>query len=127
MKWDEFFDQLTKALKTPETLEDAMEYIQKDPACQVTIEDLAFKQVIINILVAAGIISEKDFNDSVAHFKNLLTKNFAEKLLANVNKIKDRLNSSIDNLDNIDFADEDTEDNEDWDGELPPGKKFYDA
>ena len=124
MKWEELFDQLAEAFKTPETLDDAIEYIKKDPTCQVTIEDLAFKQVVINILVAAGIVSEKDFNDSVSHFKELLNRSFAEKLLNNVNKLKDKLNSSIDNLE---FEDEDIEEDDNWDGKLPPGKKYYDA
>ena len=124
MKLEDLFSQLEEAFKTPETLEDAIEYIKEDPTCQITIEDLAFKQVVINILVAAGIVSEKDFNDSVNHFKELLNRSFAEKLLNNVNKIKDKLNSSIDN---IEFDDKDIEEEDNWDKELPPDKKYYDA
>ena len=60
MKFEDLFDQLADAFKAPETLEDAIEYIKKDPTCQVTIEDLAFKQVVINILVAAGIVEPVD-------------------------------------------------------------------
>lgn len=81
MKWDEIFEALTQGLKVPETIEEALDYIGKDPVCQTTIEDLAFKQVVLNILVAAGIVSEDDFNRSINQFKSMIAQSFAENLL----------------------------------------------
>lgn len=78
-----------EVLKTPETLEETIEYLKKDPVCQTTIEDLAFKQVVLNILIAAGIVSEDDFNRSVSHFKEVLTESFAENILKRVKELKD--------------------------------------
>ena len=77
-----------EALKTPETLEETIEYLKKDPVCQTTIEDLAFKQVVLNILIAAGIVTENDFNASVSHFKEVLTESFAENILKRVQELK---------------------------------------
>jgi len=84
MKWDEIFNTLVESIKLPETIEEAIEYVGNDPTCQITIEDLAFKQVVLNILVAAGLVSEKDFNDSITHFRGMITKTFAENLLAKI-------------------------------------------
>ena len=77
-----------EALKTPETLEETIEYLKKDPVCQTTIEDLAFKQTVVSTLVVAGIVSEDDFNRSVSHFKEILTKSFAENILKRVQELK---------------------------------------
>ena len=57
MKLDEILNELAEAIKLPETKEEAIAYIQKDPSCLAFIEDMAFRQVIINVLVAANIIS----------------------------------------------------------------------
>ena len=81
-------ESLIEALKTPETLEETIEYLKKDPVCQTTIEDLAFKQVVLNILIAAGIVTENDFNASVSHFKEVLTESFAENILKRVQELK---------------------------------------
>jgi len=86
MTIDEILKILTDAIKTPETVEEAIEYIKNDPVCQTTIEDLAFKQVVVNTLVASGIVTEEDFNKSIGYFKGLITKNFAENLLAKLGK-----------------------------------------
>ena len=81
MKLDEILNELTEAIKLPETKEEAIAYIQKEPNCLAFVEDMAFRQVVINILVAANIVSEEDFNDSVAHFKSLFLDKFADELL----------------------------------------------
>ena len=89
MKWEDVIQQLLETLKAPETVEEAINFVQQDPSCQAVIEDMAYKQVVLNILVAAGIVSEKDFNDSVNHFKGILTRGFAEKIMQNLNGIVD--------------------------------------
>lgn len=81
MKWDDIFNALTQGLETPKTVEEALAYIGQDPVCQTTIDDLAFKQVVLNILVAAGIVSETDFNRSINQFKGMIAQSFAENLL----------------------------------------------
>lgn len=118
MKWEELFEQLLENFKVPETLEEAIAYINKDPSMQTLVEEMAFRQVVINILVAANIITEKDFNESVKHFKNLFTKTFAEELLSKI----DEFNAQYPQDKELDNQDE-----EDWGDELPPGKKYYDA
>ena len=82
MKLEEILQQLTDSFKVPETIEEAMAYVNKDPSMQALIEEMAFRQVVINVLVAANIITEKDFNESVKFFKNTITKSFAEELLS---------------------------------------------
>ena len=108
MKLDELLKSLTGELKIPGTLEEAVDQINKDPVCQTTIEDLTFKQVVINILIASGIVTEDDFNQSVTHFKNLLTKQFAENLLERLKM----LHQSDIELEEIDDPLEDNSD--DW-------------
>jgi len=105
MKWEEFFDQLIDTFKVPETLEEAIDYINKEPTMQSLVEEMAFRQVVVNVLVAANIISEKDFNASVVHFKNLFTKSFAEELLSKVHDF----NEKFDQKDK-----EEVEDADDW-------------
>ena len=68
MKLDKILSELAEAIKLPETKEEAIAYIQKDPSCLAFVEEMAFRQVVINILVAANIVSEEDFNDSVSHW-----------------------------------------------------------
>lgn len=119
MKYKDLFEELLDNFKVPETLEEAIAYINKDPSMQTMIEEMAFRQVVINILVAANIITEKDFNDSVAHFKKLFTKGFAQELLDKIDEFNAKFPSEK-------FDGEETADDE-WDDELPPGKKYYDA
>ena len=84
MKLDEILNELAEAIKLPETKEEAIAYIKKEPSCLAFVEDMAFRQVVINILVAANIISEKDFNESVSHFKALFLDKFADELLERI-------------------------------------------
>ena len=117
MKLDEILNELVEAIKLPETKEEAIAYIKKDPSCLAFVEDMAFRQVIINILVAANIVSEEDFNDSVSHFKALFLDKFADELLEKINAAKADLKYN----DDQDHAD-DEDDFDDW---LDDGKKIY--
>ena len=92
-------------------------YIQKDPSCLAFVEEMAFRQVIINILVAANIVSEKDFNESVSHFKALFLDMFADELLEKIKAAK----ADLEYNDDQDYAD-DEDDFDDW---LDDGKKIY--
>jgi len=102
MKWEDIFNELADAFKAPETKEEAIAYIKRDPGCLSVVEEMAFRQVIINILVAANIISEKDFNDSVEHFKKLFIDKFADELLLKVKSAKAQLELVEDDEDDID-------------------------
>ena len=117
MKLDEILNELAEAIKLPETKEEAIAYIQKDHSCLAFIEDMAFRQVIINVLVAANIISEKDFNDSVTHFKSLFLDKFADELLEKIKTAKTDLKHN----DDQDYTD-DEDDFDDW---LDDDKKIY--
>ena len=119
MKLDEILNELAEAIKLPETKEEAIAYIQKDPSCLAFVEDMAFRQVIINILVAANIVSEEDFNDSVSHFKSLFLDKFADELLEKIKTAKADLKCD----DDQDYAD-DKDDFDDW---LDDDKKIYPA
>ena len=110
MKLDEILNELAEAIKLPETKEEAIAYIQKDPSCLAFIEDMAFRQVVINILVAANIISEKDFNESVSHFKALFLDKFADELLEKIKATEADLKYD----DDQDYADDDEDDFDDW-------------
>lgn len=90
MKYKDLFEELLENFKVPETLEEAIAYINKDPSLQTLVEEMAFRQVVVNILVAANIITEKDFNDSVAHFKKLFTKSFAQELLDKIDDFNEK-------------------------------------
>ena len=117
MKLDEILNELAEAIKLPETKEEAIAYIQKDHSCLAFVEEMAFRQVIINILVVANIISEKDFNESVSHFKALFLDKFADELLEKIKAAKADLKYD----DDQDYAD-DEDDFDDW---LDDGKKIY--
>ena len=80
MKLDEILDELAEAIKLPETKEEAIAYIQKDPSCLAFVEEMAFRQVIINVLVAANIISELGCQFLKRHQKCL----FSSQLLLNI-------------------------------------------
>jgi uncharacterized protein (DUF2225 family) len=84
---------------------------------------MAFKQVVINILVAAGIVSEKDFNESVNHFKEVLTNEFAKRMLETLKQEQlttKKPESKIIPIEEDDFENED--DDFDWDDDRPVGK-----
>ena len=117
MKLDEILNELAEAIKLPETKEEAIDYIKKDPSCLAFVEEMAFRQVIINILVAANIISEKDFNESVSHFKALFLDMFADELLEKIKAAKADLKYNDDQ-----DCDDDEDDFDDW---LDDGKKIY--
>ena len=119
MKLDEILNELTEALKIPETKEEAIAYIQKDPSCLAFVEDMAFRQVVINILVAANIVSEEDFNNSVSHFKALFLDKFADELLEKIKAAKADLKYNDDQ-----DCDDDEDDFDDW---LDECKKIYQA
>ena len=117
MKLDEILNKLAEAIKLPETKEEAIAYIKKEPSCLAFVEDMAFRQVIINVLVAANIISEKDFNDSVSHFKALFLDKFADELLEKIKAAEPDLKYNNDQ----DYTD-DEDDFDDW---LDDDKKIY--
>ena len=119
MKLDEILNELAEAIKLPETKEEAIDYIKKDPSCLAFVEEMAFRQVIINILVVANIISEEDFNDSVSHFKALFLDRFADELLEKIKAAKADLK-----YDDDQDCDDDEDDFDDW---LDNGKKIYQA
>ena len=119
MKLDEILNELTEAIKLPETKEEAIAYIKNEPNCLAFVEDMAFRQVVINILVAANIISEKDFNESVSHFKALFLDKFADELLEKIKAAKADLQ-----YDDDQDCDDDEDDFDDW---LGNGKKIYQA
>ena len=119
MKLDEILNELAEAIKLPETKEEAIAYIKKEPNCLAFVEDMAFRQVVINILVAANIISEKDFNESVSHFKALFLDKFADELLEKIKAAKADLKYNDDQ-----DCDDDEDDFDDW---LGNGKKIYQA
>ena len=111
MKLDEILNELAEAIKLPETKEEAIAYIKKEPSCLAFVEDMAFRQVVINILVAANIISEKDFNESVSHFKALFLDKFADELLEKIKAAKADLKYN----DGQDYT-YDEDDFDDWPG-----------
>ena len=119
MKLDEILNELAEAIKLPETKEEAIDYIKKEPNCLAFVEEMAFRQVVINILVAANIISEKDFNDSVTHFKALFLDKFADELLEKIKAAKADLKYN----DDRDY-DDDEDDFDAWPGN---DKKIYQA
>ena len=119
MKLDKILNELAEAIKLPETKEEAIAYIKKEPSCLAFVEDMAFRQVIINILVAANIISEKDFNESVSHFKALFLDKFADELLEKIKAAKADLQYNDDQ-----DCDDDEDDFDDW---LSNDKKIYQA
>jgi len=112
------FDKLLEDfLRLPQTLEEAIEYVKNNPVMNATIEDLAFKQTVINVLILAGLVSENDFNASVEHFKNQLYEDFGKELLRESVEVEAKEKQ----------LEEESDIDTDWDDELPPGKKYYDA
>ena len=119
MKLDEILNELAEAIKLPETKEEAIAYIKKEPNCSAFVEEMAFRQVVINILVAANIISEKDFNESVSHFKALFLDKFADELLEKIKEARADLKYNDDQ-----DCDDDEDDFDGWPGS---DKKIYQA
>lgn len=112
------FDKLLEEfLRLPKTLDEAIEYVKKNPVMNSTIEDMAFKQTVINVLILAGLVSENDFNASVEHFKNHLYEEFGKELLR----------ESIEFEEKEKQLQEENDEDTDWDDEFPPDKKYYDA
>jgi len=107
--------ELSDAFKVPETKEEAIDWVNNDPSSQTLIEEMAFRQVVVNILVAANIISEKDFNDSVAHFKKLFTDKFAEEMLSRISEFREKYDGA------------DDESGDEWDDQLNDYKKTHQA
>ena len=94
---------LEEFLKLPATLEEAIAYIKKNPMLSNTIEDMAFKQTIVNVLILAGIVTENDFNASVNHFKEQLYEDFGRELLKEADQV--RAEEEADELENDDWDD----------------------
>ena len=118
MNWKDLLDELSDAFKVPETKEEAIAWINKDANSQTLIEEMAFRQVVVNILVASNIISEKDFNDSIVHFKKLFTEKFAEEMLSKINDFNRKYDKALSEND----LDEDEDDDWEWrddDGHIP--------
>jgi len=119
MKFKDLLDDLADAFKVPETKEEAIAWINKDANSQTLIEEMAFRQVVVNILVAAGIITENDFNASVAHFKKLFTEKFAEEMLAKIDDFNQKYNNNFEN-EELDSEHDYEDEFDDWGG--PIGK-----
>ena len=77
---------LADFLTVPKTLEEAITYVKNNTMLNSMVEDIAFKQTVLNILVAAGLVSENDFNASVGFFRNNLYEEFGKELLAKMQK-----------------------------------------
>lgn len=108
------FDKLLEEfLRLPKTLDEAIEYVKKNPVMNNTIEDMAFKQTIVNVLILAGLVSENDLNASIEHFKNQLYEEFGKELLREAQEFEEKENQE--------------KDDEDWEDEFPIDKKYYDA
>lgn len=102
-----FEDLLNGFLKMPKTHEEAKEYIKKFPNMKASVEDMAFRQVIINTLILSGLITENDLNASLKHFEDQLYDEFADELL----KMVDELENAKDiGPEEVDFPDDDEDD-----------------
>ena len=88
MTLDEMLKDLLEKMETPKTVEDALQLIKSDPVCQATLEELAFKQTVTNILIAAGLVSEADFNQSANYFKDMFARQYAENLIKRLQELK---------------------------------------
>ena len=72
------------------------------------IEEMAFRQVIINTLILSGLRTENDFNASVKHFEEELYDEFADELLNMVDELEKAKDAEPEETDLPD------EDEEDW-------------
>ena len=112
------FDKLLEEfLRLPKNLDEAIEYVKKNPVMNNTIEDMVFKQTIINVLIIAGLVSENDLNASIDHFKNQLYEEFGKELLRESLEFEAKEKQ----------LQEESEEETDWEDDFPPGKKYYDA
>ena len=102
-----FEDLLNSFLKTPKTHDEAKEYIKNFPSVKAGVEEMAFRQVMINTLILSGLITENDFNASVKHFEEKLYDEFADELL----NMADELEKAKDaELEEAGLPDDDEED-----------------
>ena len=102
-----FEDLLNGFLKMPKTHDEAKEYIKNFPSMKASIEEMAFRQVIIDTLILSGLITENDFNASVKHFEEKLYDEFADELL----NMADELEKAKDEeLEETGLPDDDEED-----------------
>ena len=109
-----FEDLLNGFLKMPKTHEEAKEYIKKFPNMKASVEDMAFRQVIINTLILSGLITENDLNASMKHFEDQLYDEFADELLAMVDELEKAQDKELEEVD----LPEDDED--DWEDDSKP-------
>ena len=111
MNWDDLYKAILEKLKIPQTVDEAIKVLENDEASQVIIEDMAWKQTVQNILVVSQLVSEEDFAATITHFKNLFTKQFAEKMIENLEAHKKAiaLKQTADDLDSLDSDDDEIE------------------
>jgi len=111
MNWDDLYKAILEKLKIPQTVDEAIKVLENDEASQVIIEDMAWKQTVLNILIASNTVSEEDFTATITHFKKLFTKQFAEKMIENLEAHKKAvaLKQSTENLDFLDSDDDEIE------------------
>ncbi len=112
MKFD---DLLNGFLKMPKTKEEAVNYIKKFPSMAASVEDMAFKQVVINTLILAGIVTENDLNASLKHFEEKLYEEFAEELLKMVDELEQVKDIKLEEVDMPDDEELEDEDNHHFD------------
>jgi len=72
-----------------DTQEKAEARINKCDSLSAIIEDMAFRQTVLHVLLLAGIVTENDFNASLEHFKKENTAIFAEQLLLEIQRVKE--------------------------------------
>ncbi len=113
-----FDDLLNGFLKMPKTKEEAINYIKKFPSMKVSVEDMAFRQTVINTLILSGIVTENDLNASLKHFEDQLYEQFAEELLEMVKELEEETKTKLETF-SLDKDDEEEEEDTD--------KKVYDA
>jgi len=113
---DDFKKILEDFLKLPANLTEATSLVKKSAYIRSAAEEIAFRQTVINILVLAGIVTENDFNASVAHFKEKAFDDFAKKLLQESQMIKEQ-NITFEDLFKEDIEnslDDEDDDNSEW-------------
>lgn len=74
--------------KLPETLEEALDYVNNSELYQANIDDLAFKKVVTNVLITSGLVTDEDFDSSINYFKDQLTRKYAESVLEQANRLR---------------------------------------
>lgn len=81
MTLDDLFGGLFKA---PMTKENAISLIKGSATAKATVEEMAFRQVVANVLILSGLVSETDFGLSLKHFEEQLYDQLAEELMATI-------------------------------------------